>query len=315
MRRFPNMNYLYNVEYFEGLKPEGDGFTVSGMPMKVRTEKIIEFSFVADTSLRALEKMKGIQSFELYTAYPGLMIGIGAPHEIKMKDALKNGFTFDYATGIPYLPGSSLKGILRSFFPQKEKDVEKKEYIRGYLSDKETDIVALMKWIFGDEKPGNINFIGVFPKIDGQAELLATEYITPHESVFKDPDPIGMLKIKPGIKFRFVFICKDYKEKDGDKVILSADQMTKLFKNIILDMGIGAKTNVGFGVMTEKKPLGNVEIENNNSSANRGNRPSNNNRNNYHNNQNNNRNNYHNNNQNRGTSANGERSSKHTFKK
>lgn len=249
----PNMNYLYNVEYFDGLESSGEGFGVSGMSMKERTRKIVEFPFEADTSLGALEKAKGIQSFELYTAYPGLMIGTGAMHDIDMEEALKNGFTFDYVTGLPYLPGSSLKGILRSFFPQKEKDEEKKEYIRSYLSNKETDIKAFMQWIFGDEKPGNINFIGAFPKIDGQAKrLLAMEYITPHASEFLNPIPISMLKIKPGVKFRFVFICKDY--KDGDRVIVSAEEMTKLFKSIILDMGIGAKTNVGFGVMSEQMP-------------------------------------------------------------
>ena len=258
-----NMNYRYNVEYYDGLIFSGKDFDVEGMKMKARTNDIVEFSFMSDDIfLSEIGKMKSVQSFELRTAYPGLMIGIGALHEIKMKDTLKNGFTFDYVTGLPYLPGSSLKGILRSYFPQKGKkdQATKEEYIKFCLGDKEIEIYDFIKWAFGDnDDSGEIRFIGAFPVFKNKEQLLSMEYITPHKNKFENPKPISMVKIKPDILFRFLFSFTDYKV--GERVILSTADITRLFKRIILDMGIGAKTNVGFGVMVEKnvKPLPNTK--------------------------------------------------------
>lgn len=252
-----NMNYRYNVEYYDGLELQGEGFSVQG-DMTGRTQEIVKFSFPANNSLlEKLENIDGIKMFSLYTAYPGLMIGTGAMHDIGMKEALKNGFTFDYVTGLPYLPGSSLKGMLRSYFPEGKDATEKMKYIQSYLPN--IDIGAFMDWAFGNDKPGNINFIGAFPVISGSANnLLSLEYITPHPNKFKNPIPISMLKIKPGIKFQFVFLCRDYKGGNGE---ISSDEIMNLFKHIVLDMGIGAKTNVGFGVMVERAPTQNIMFE------------------------------------------------------
>ena len=265
-----NMNYLYNVEYYDGLKDSEDKFTVIGDSMAKRTSDIVSFPFQTDEALLTeFDQIDGVQYFDLYTAYPGLMIGTGALHEISMEDTLKNGFTFDYVTGLPYLPGSSLKGSLRSYFPQKGKDEQagKEAYIKSCLDGKDIDIYDFVKWAFGDEgTPGKGIFIGAFPVLKNSKKLLSLEYITPHTDKFTNPIPISMLKIKPNTLFRFLFSFSDYKE--DEKVILSAADIMKLFKQIILDMGIGAKTNVGFGVMVEKETQKNITVNNITSSGN-----------------------------------------------
>ena len=54
--------------------------------------------------------------FELKTTYPGALIGSGLVHGVGDDHEIKIGFQFDYVSGLPYIPGSSVKGILRSMF-------------------------------------------------------------------------------------------------------------------------------------------------------------------------------------------------------
>jgi CRISPR-associated protein Cmr6 len=53
----------------------------------------------------------------LRTGDKGMLVGTGIEHETGEQGEAKLGLQFDYATGQPYLPGSSLKGLLRSWFP------------------------------------------------------------------------------------------------------------------------------------------------------------------------------------------------------
>ncbi|MDP2061065.1 MAG: type III-B CRISPR module RAMP protein Cmr6, partial [Flavobacteriaceae bacterium] len=57
--------------------------------------------------------------FQLKTIYPGLVCGIGYEHELGFTNEFKLGFSFDHTTGLPYIPGSSVKGTLRSAFKHK----------------------------------------------------------------------------------------------------------------------------------------------------------------------------------------------------
>lgn len=117
-----NMSYAFYHEYFEGYdlqesskerKREGSKNEVNVIQ---KTQGILEFSFPSGTALNAWDEMDGYQSFRLETVYPGLLIGLGNSHNLALEGAVKCGFSFDYTTGLPYLPGSSLKGVLRSYF-------------------------------------------------------------------------------------------------------------------------------------------------------------------------------------------------------
>ena len=56
------------------------------------------------------------EQFKVKTIYPGLVCGIGYEHELGFENEFKLGFSFDHTTGLPYIPGSSVKGTLRSAF-------------------------------------------------------------------------------------------------------------------------------------------------------------------------------------------------------
>lgn len=180
-------------------------------------------------------------SFELTTTYPGLLLGSGYTHETGEEGEFKLGFFFDYTTGEPVIPGSSVKGILRSAFKHPE-------YIRELIADGKKDIFTLEKEIFcGIRNETNVSVydrdIFYDAVITSRAEIFAEDYITPHKDALKNPIPLKFLKIKPGVIFKFAFSLTD-------KGLL-ADKKKELFKRILLDLGAGAKTNVGYGQFVE----------------------------------------------------------------
>jgi CRISPR type III-B/RAMP module RAMP protein Cmr6 len=74
-------------------------------------------------------------------------------------------------------------------------------------------------------------------------KFLAKDFITPHTNPLKNPTPLQFLKVLPRIGFNFQFSLNDG--------ILNSTQKELLFKKILLTIGIGAKTNVGYGQFTE----------------------------------------------------------------
>jgi len=215
-------------------------------------------------------------SLDLTTTYPGLVIGTGYHHETGVEGEFKIGFYFDYTTGLPVIPGSSVKGLLRSVFPKEgERYRDKKaEYISELLKNDENfdattlekintkkkeatledKIIALAECIFEGIKNLKVTkatdkylpmsqrdiFFDAFPIQTGKDGLFADDFITPHkENPLKNPVPLKFLKVAPGVTFRFNFDLHDG--------ILSKEVKLKLFLNILLDMGVGAKTNVGYG--------------------------------------------------------------------
>ncbi len=66
-----------------------------------------------------VQKVELSYSQKMTTLYPGLVCGIGYEHELKIDKELKLGLSFDFTTGQPYIPGSSIKGVLRQAFRDK----------------------------------------------------------------------------------------------------------------------------------------------------------------------------------------------------
>ncbi len=199
------------------------------------------------------------QSFVLKTLYPGLLSGTGYNHQGgdivggDQNEEIKLGFSFDYVTGLPYVPGSSIKGVLKSQFEKYESDIAK------MLDCQVTDVRNLSKSIFGDSTDTGVDiFLDTIP-VEGceDGHVLGIDYITPHKSKdgpafdeFASPNPIRMLKIIPDVKMLFRFILKD--SVVGD-VCLRADVKLELFKELIKTYGVGAKTNVGYGRFEDAK--------------------------------------------------------------
>lgn len=200
---------------------------------------------------------------------PGLLIGSGLAHGLPgSEEDVKTGLQFDYTSGLPVIPGSSVKGVIRSAFPtikeDKEQsyvaDAEKLNYIKSLIADipefsslvlDDNDILELGNQMFNH---GDI-FVdallvgyGTRMKQHGTVkQVLAEDYITPHTGgPLAQPIPIKIVKVAPGVTFAFCF--KFNETKIGAKVV-SASMKKALYAAILQDLGVGAKTNVGYGVL------------------------------------------------------------------
>lgn len=271
-----NIGYLYYKEYFEdffkrGLKPQED--SEESTKYFCNKNKII----IGTSNVYEIQKINSIGKDQLYfkTTYPGLLIGSGYNHIISCKEEFKLGFEFDYTTGLPVINGSSVKGMLRSMFYSKEDPLvnDKMEYINDLISDlgiKNYKMDNLDKFkeltdqIFeGKDKDNNIPIsdrdiffeavidIEKTKNLNGNnINLLGEDFITPHnENELKNPTPLKFIKVMPNVVWRFQFDLKDsFKNESSRKdYVLKAIDKKRLFERIILDLGIGAKTNVGYG--------------------------------------------------------------------
>lgn len=195
--------------------------------------------------------------------YPGLLTGVGISHEAKIEGEFKLGMHFDYTYGMPIIYGSSVKGMLRSAFK------DDPSYIRTLLPAdcaEQIDIENLLHDIFygeiytskGNERNEKIKkykskavytrdifFDAVIVEPNIKGKILASDSLAPHKNKpLKDPIPISFLKIASGVSLEFRF-------KLSDSIIggirITADEKKAVFKKILRDLGIGAKTNVGYG--------------------------------------------------------------------
>ena len=181
---------------------------------------------------------KSRKSFELKTTYPGLLVGSGYNHSAgSIEGEFKLGFYFDYTTGKPVIPGSSVKGLLRSAFPNKNNNKLSDEYKKertSYIKEKlksleknisDDEINLIESEIFeGKKEDRNISVYErdiFFDAYIGKSEnennaFLEEDFITPHKhktdhslDEFANPVPIMFVKVLSEMIFIFQFDLKE----------------------------------------------------------------------------------------------------------
>lgn len=239
----------------------------------------IKFICKHKIELESLVKRKNYESdigiFQAKVKYPGLVIGMSNPLMCSLKqntnddnqnDAFKTGFNFDYVTGLPYIPGSSIKGMLRASINKYKEDVRNWLNEGRYSYDQQVkfpdDVINQLfgagnddqeKTIGKDKKNTDVSKRDIFLDAlivagDEDGTILKSDYITPHPSMFKNPIPIRILALKPNVKLQFHFLLFN------DEIAgISKENRFELYKGLILELGIGAKTNTGYGCLTETR--------------------------------------------------------------
>ncbi len=165
--------------------------------------------------------------------------GVGLSHPIEV------GFLWHYTLGVPFLPGSSLKGVIRDYIIDLMEDNEKKQIKRifGSLS-KEENQKNLSKEV------GSVIFLDMLPT---KFPRLKGEIITPHYSQYylekeapgdwMKPIPIPFLAVDVEQEFQIVLLPKrNYTEMDEDLSFINS-----LLPGILKIHGLGAKTALGYG--------------------------------------------------------------------
>ncbi len=152
--------------------------------------------------------------------------GLGRSHPVE------NGFAWHPTLGAPFLPGSSLKGLVRAWA---EEEAGKGEQ-------------EVVKRIFGDRgRVGSVCFLDAIPV---KPVILEADVITPHAAGWdaknppgdwRSPVPIPFLVTAAGTKFLFTLVPRANAE---EKVI---DRVWEWLRAALEFSGAGAKTAVGYG--------------------------------------------------------------------
>ncbi|MCI9629894.1 type III-B CRISPR module RAMP protein Cmr6 [Thomasclavelia cocleata] len=265
-----NMNYFFNKTYYDFLKNIDSKYIgqeideeikVNGKfikdIIKENNSVIKEYHYQELSFLQPLQDI--LSTFEMAVEYPGLLIGIGNNHQANIKGEIALGFNFDYVTGLPYIPGSSLKGKLASVFKYTDYILSKLSINDINDNEKEEFVRKLKTAIFGEDNiPGKDIFIDSFVSDYNNKKILKLDNLAPHHQNEKlltlgEVNVITMLRLAPGTKIKFNFILTDsIIEVDGEKPhTIKKNDKINLFKETIKDFGIGAKTNVGYGYLVE----------------------------------------------------------------
>lgn len=207
--------------------------------------------------------------------------GLGNEHP------LENGFSFLHPYGLPYLPGSGVKGVVREAARQLsegqwedsrgwDREPVGSFTVRVDGEEKQIPLTAL-DVLFGRETPegesehfrGVLSFWDVIPEIPG--DQLRVEVMTPHQSHYYQqkkerksgdsttphdsgqPNPILFLTVPPGAKFPFIVTCDLARLRRVAPPLAEGERWKALleaaFQHAFDWLGFGAKTAVGYGAM------------------------------------------------------------------
>ncbi len=191
----------------------------------------------ARTRLEALWQASGAAMVELELTAP-FVTGTGYEHPTE------NGFLFHHSLGVPYLPGSMLKGLTRSFAVQWE-DIDGEEIARVFGPPPASGALSV----------GSVVFFDALPTVPVK---LTMEVMTPHyqpwyqadrpaarpPADWYDPTPIPFLALAPGARFLFAVGPRRPQNPQDRKDTETA----RAWLEKALDwLGAGAKTAIGFG--------------------------------------------------------------------
>lgn len=161
--------------------------------------------------------------------------GIGKPHPVE------NGFTWHPLLGTAYLPGSSVKGLLRSWVTE-WLDVDQEDAIRIFGRDKDKDVNGVGSVIFFDALPM-------------KPVTLETDIMTPHlTKYYQNPKQIKPVDWYNPIPIPFLTVAKDQSFLFGiaprrfdEQSVEDTRKVTEWLVEALSWMGAGAKTAVGYG--------------------------------------------------------------------
>lgn len=208
-----------------------------GKNLKIRINEMIgtfkwDNDFINNILERYSKTLQNLSSGFEKTISWRMIIGLGAAHP------QETSMTLHHIYGIPYIPGSAIKGVTRHWvildkFNNDEKKAEKNEEF---------------KQIFGiQDKQGKVIFFDAYPA--GEIKL-KIDVMTPHygpyysdtsgktpPADYHNPNPIKFLTVEK-TKFKFFLASKD------DDLRKKAFQW---LKEALEKYGIGAKTYLGYG--------------------------------------------------------------------
>src|SRR6266699_2127694 len=163
-----------------------------------------------------------------------MVMGLGG------ETVLETDLTLHYLYGIPYIPGSALKGLTRAYVTGE---------VEGYKSDKVENDNEEIKRIFGSQEyAGTVIFFDAMP-ISGKAAF-ALDIMNPHYPEYyvgnkaptndQSPVPIAFLTVAD-TSFMFALAPRDFRYVDDVKAA------QEWLQAAVQKYGVGGKTSAGYG--------------------------------------------------------------------
>jgi CRISPR-associated protein Cmr6 len=225
----------WSMESFESINPKMDW--ISSVVRKGNdTKRVGSKSLLNEFRARRERFLKELVQKPIYLKTVGPFVtGLGRNHPVE------NGFAWHHTLGVPYLPGSSIKGVVRSWA------------LSWHLQPKD-DIIR----IFGprdskDHSVGSVIFLDALPIKPVQ---LKVDIITPHYGPYYQdegqkppadwysPIPVPFLAVDSDQEFIFGLIPR---RSNNPKDIDDCSKANEWLVDALKDLGAGAKTSVGYG--------------------------------------------------------------------
>jgi CRISPR type III-B/RAMP module RAMP protein Cmr6 len=226
---------------------------------------------------RWLATTEGAARFTM-TTRSRLIIGLGG------KGALEFGITLHPVTGLPYIPGSALKGLCRNYTllkiaekrgvsplpPPDQPNGDTKipselEKLDEELCDEanSSEDAKTYREMFGIQGEAGhcIFFDAVMSPLKADQAIFELDVMTPHFSEYyrsqggisphdaDSPIPVTFITVSAGIEFSFAV-----KARKGAEASVLSNAVARL-QSALSELGIGSKTAAGYGLFYLLKPI------------------------------------------------------------
>ena len=233
-------------EAISGLRVENTALKIQKYIRKLKIDAEENYSpaearLLSDVANAQLDMLSGYRYSHHITAALGsrMVVGLGEA------SIFETGIALHHIYGFPYIPGSAIKGCLRSFvvgdlFGGSES---------GALSD------DCFRAVFGtQDSAGKVVFFDAYPT---KCDKLELEIMNPHYSDYyqdnsgktaptddQKPIPIKFYAVPEKTQFRFQLASKG---EDIGRLAIRRKTVPNLLAEMLGEIGVGAKTTVGYG--------------------------------------------------------------------
>lgn len=189
--------------------------------------------------------------YRCYKLESDFVTGLGLEHPIE------NGFAWHHSLGTPYLPGSSVKGLVRAWAEQwQTNSMSHEDFARIFGVGGSTRHARRKR----ESMIGSVIFLDALPI---RSVKLKADIITPHYSdYYQDasgstapadwlvPNPIPLLVVEKGCTFFFGIVpvlSRQAKEAQLKQARADCEKVQEWLAEALEWLGAGAKTAVGYG--------------------------------------------------------------------
>lgn len=191
--------------------------------------------------------------------------------------ALEAGFRLHPVFGVPFLPGSGLKGAVRHALLLRLASAENLADLREEtLESAPRRLRDVMRSLFGtaikdaraeerslradrvdSDHSGRVIALDAFP-LEGARNLVEADVLTPHHDDYRKPNPVPYLVVPAGVRWRFVVaLAPPWKGAREQACPEDSHLLKQALEDALTLFGLGGKTGAGHGrFRIEKKAQG-----------------------------------------------------------